>query len=746
MKGYYPHGPLQRVELGEYKVQGMDYAYTLQGWLKGINSDRLQPGNDMGQDGLAGTPNEFVGRDAFGESIGYFGDEDYKAIDATRWGGSPERPFAPVGTAGTLAGAYHPLYNGNIAHTVNSLQPWGGWTSPTQPAQVLAQVYKYDQLNRLKQAQGVEGLTAANTWNGITDAVADRYKSAYTYDANGNIETAKRYDETGAQYDNLEDHYEQSGTDLLRNRLYHLNESVNGGYGDIGVDGSAFHGAHADVNALNNYRYDALGNLIADKREEIANIEWTVSGKVKHITRTTGSTKEELTFTYGADGQRTSKTVGDPLNGGYREYYLRDAQGNIMAMYKYADNGASLKVTERPVYGSSRLGSSRLGSYTRQMELMGEPAIQQWPYVQPMQAPLKRYELTDHLGNVNTVVTGRLLPGNGAGSAKQAEVVSATGYESFGSLLPGRTYSSANYRFGFGGMPKDDEVYGSTGTSYDYGARLYDPRVGRWLSVDPMAHERSWLSPYNFVQNNPVNRIDPTGALDDWVQDEGGNIKWDKDANSQQTTKPGETYLGKTLTFNFNSYIDAKLWDGPGGSGPAGDKLTSTITLTGNENAAGSLTGLTATRSVKIGDTPLGTARGYFPGLGSDQNKFGFSGTQHQGGLLTSATLNFEQHASVSPVEQFGLNLLGYDIVNVAQNLQLSLSGNQLSVMAATDVFPSATLTMNGSQLMYYPQPSFKGTHGYQGKTVFGDNGMGGSTVREYTPLRTAPSFHLRYP
>jgi hypothetical protein len=38
-----PHGPLARVELGEHLVQGLGHAYTLQGWLKGINSDRLDP-------------------------------------------------------------------------------------------------------------------------------------------------------------------------------------------------------------------------------------------------------------------------------------------------------------------------------------------------------------------------------------------------------------------------------------------------------------------------------------------------------------------------------------------------------------------------------------------------------------------------------------------------------------------------------------------------------------------------------
>lgn len=507
---YYPHGPLQRVELGEHKVQGMDYAYTLQGWMKGINSDRLQPETDMGQDGLAGTTNALVARDAYGESIGYHGDGDYKAIDASRWGGSLERPFAALGdpqtATGTLHDAYNPLYNGNIAHTVNSLHPWGGWTTPTQPAQVLAQVYRYDQLNRLKQAQGVQGLTAANTWDGLTDATADRYKSRYTYDANGNIETVERFDQAGVQYDDLHYHYEKSGTQLLRNRLYHLNETIDGGYGDIGVDASAFHGAHEDVNLLNNYQYDELGNLIANKREEIANIEWTVSGKVKHITRTAGSTKPELWFTYGADGQRTSNTVGDPLNGGYREWYLRDAQGNVMAMYKYADNGTSLKVTERPIYGSKRLGS-----YVRQMELVGEPAIHQWPYTQPMQAPLQRYELTDHLGNVNTVVTGRLLPLLGPGVQYQAEVVSATGYEAFGALLPGRNYSSGSYRYLFQGQEHDDEINGSTGTSYSFEYRMHDPRIGRFLSIDPLAAKYPHNSPYAFSENRVIDGVELEG-------------------------------------------------------------------------------------------------------------------------------------------------------------------------------------------------------------------------------------------
>jgi RHS repeat-associated protein len=59
------------------------------------------------------------------------------------------------------------------------------------------------------------------------------------------------------------------------------------------------------------------------------------------------------------------------------------------------------------------------------------------------------------------------------------------------------------YRYGYNGKMKDNEWAG-LGNNYDFGARLYDPRIGRWLSMDPLAAKYPGHSPYNFVTNSPI--------------------------------------------------------------------------------------------------------------------------------------------------------------------------------------------------------------------------------------------------
>ena len=59
-------------------------------------------------------------------------------------------------------------------------------------------------------------------------------------------------------------------------------------------------------------------------------------------------------------------------------------------------------------------------------------------------------------------------------------------------------------------MEKDDDWKGE-GNSLDFGARIYDPRVGRWLARDPQAYKYTAQSPYHFGFNSPILIIDPNG-------------------------------------------------------------------------------------------------------------------------------------------------------------------------------------------------------------------------------------------
>jgi len=66
------------------------------------------------------------------------------------------------------------------------------------------------------------------------------------------------------------------------------------------------------------------------------------------------------------------------------------------------------------------------------------------------------------------------------------------------------------YRFTFQGQESDNELKGQ-GNSLDFGARIYDPRLGRWLSLDPESQEYPSLTPYSFVNNMVLNATDPDG-------------------------------------------------------------------------------------------------------------------------------------------------------------------------------------------------------------------------------------------
>lgn len=316
---YYQHGPLARAEIGELKVQGMDYAYTIHGWLKGVNSGSLDSSRDIGKDGWwdAGNTRRYIPKDEYGFTLGYY-DGDYTSI-----GQHSTAQHFEVAVSGGFNVASPSLYNGNIRHMVTAIGKFmeGGSGLP------MGYAYKYDHLNRLASMNAYDSINLANNvWYSGATAMS-QYRNSFTYDANGNILTQMRNGATSINeaMDSLVYHY-YPGT----NRLGHVSDVVNSGnYGDD-ID---------DQDTLN-YRYDLIGNLVYDAAEGIDTIEWNVYGKITRIVRDTGSTKPNLEFSYGAGGNRVAKRVtypNDTANRSHIEYYVRDAQGNTMATYTTSD-------------------------------------------------------------------------------------------------------------------------------------------------------------------------------------------------------------------------------------------------------------------------------------------------------------------------------------------------------------------------------------------------------------------------
>jgi RHS repeat-associated protein len=89
-------------------------------------------------------------------------------------------------------------------------------------------------------------------------------------------------------------------------------------------------------------------------------------------------------------------------------------------------------------------------------------------------------------------------------------IKSATDYYAFGSPIEDRMYQADGYRYGFNGKQDDDEVNG-VGNFQDYGFRYYDSRIGRFMSVDPLAISFPWNSPYAFAENDVIRNIDLDG-------------------------------------------------------------------------------------------------------------------------------------------------------------------------------------------------------------------------------------------
>ena len=481
---YYLHGPLARVEIGKNSVQGVDYAYTIQGFLKGINSHKLDADEEMGNDGKAGVPHATFAKDVIAFSLDYF-NSDYKPIGRNAPEGNPF-PIDWQDKHDAFSG--QELFNGNISRTTVAL-------SKFRNGEPVGYTYRYDQLNRLTKMR--QHLAAAsNNWT-----ATDAFKEDVSYDGNGNIKSYLRNGDleqsSHLPMDKLVYHYnrDEQGK-LLNNKLKHVvDEELN-----------SIHTSDLKTQPDNNYIYDGIGNLVKDVQEGITNIEWTVYGKISRIDKADGSS---LIYKYDPSGNRIFKQYSKD-NVDNKTWYVRDAQGNTLAIYSNKDGDQQLYWKEQQLYGSSRLGL-----WKPDILATGDASA-------PWGAGGKtQYELTNHLGNVLATISDVRSAENNA----LPEVVSMQDYYPFGMLQPSRfgslqkeqgsevlswTVGKGSYRYGFNGKENDNEVKGEGG-QIDYGMRVYDPRIGKFLSVDPLTKDYPWNSTYAYAENSPIENIDLDG-------------------------------------------------------------------------------------------------------------------------------------------------------------------------------------------------------------------------------------------
>jgi len=603
---YTLHGTLGRTELGELRVQGIDYAYNLQGWIKAVNGSNLIMQEDMGRDGdgnsiqlnsnLYPNPHHYVARDAFSYYLSYH-EEDYQSV-------SNDAIEPMLGSAST---DYRSLYNGNIAMMGTSLPkgtPYG--TSRQVQGEMYGNVYHYDQLNRITQHKVMTNLTG-NYWSsgGLS---GNPFYEDFGYDANGNIIHLNRNGGSSIPgnivMDNLDYRYDvrnfaisinhNSSThnfnwsQLESNKLYHVNDGVTPtNYNSDVDDQGTFTATPATINQANNYGYDELGNLVRDDAEEIASIVWNSKGKVDAITRANGSDKPDMEFGYDAVGHRMWKLIKPKVSGQLATqeqwkttYYVYDPSGNVMANYSESyllpdpsQAIAQLHVSSWSIYGSSRVGVQNenvlLADLTLDLEQGNEFDQQTGEFnIVSTSAPTnyllttnhcsllrgcKQYELTNHLGNVLATIQDRKLGQVPSWAAKggylythyQPYISSVTDYYAFGSQIEERSWVKADegYQYGFNGKERDKETYND---AYDFGARIYDGRLGRWLSVDAESIKGPGLSPYNYSVNAPI-----------WIGDPDGN--WIEVKTTKYRKVDGHYVKLRAISFRKADLIDKKI-------------------------------------------------------------------------------------------------------------------------------------------------------------------------------------------
>ena len=354
------------------------------------------------------------------------------------------------------------LYNGNISETY--------WLTESD-GEVRKYAYQYDDLNRLTDAIYMRP--------DIPGAI-NFYNEHVQYDPNGNITRMDRNGYldgiNGSPYPIDVLYYQYAGN---TNKLLAVDDASNSldGFKD---DNIAL--AEAD------YDYDLNGNMTRDWNKNISSISYNHLNLPVNITFSTPGTNI-IEYLYNANGQKLQKTVwqteatpGAVTVTSVTEYH---------SGFQYKDAGLEFFPTAEGYVSVS--GGTHFN------------------YV---------FNYTDHLGNIRLSYTdnnGILTPleenhyypfgmkhsnyGDGSHEWKRDKITGGI----YAVIEP---VEINKYKYKYNGKEYQDEL----GLNfYDYGARNYDPAIGRWMNIDPLAENYFSISPYTYVANNPVRYIDPNG-------------------------------------------------------------------------------------------------------------------------------------------------------------------------------------------------------------------------------------------
>ncbi len=276
-----------------------------------------------------------------------------------------------------------------------------------------------------------------------------QYAESMTYDLNGNITGLVRRNSATTAIDNLTLTY--TGNQLL----------------SVSDAGNATQGFLDNINQATEYAYDANGNMTSN-----GNSYQTLQYNFLNLPSTVMQAGQTLTYSYDATGKKLTKSV-------------TDIAGHPNYAYHYIDGF---------VYTQSLSSSCTSNCYTFNFVDNEEGRVR-------LVGTALRYEydLKDHLGNVHATFD--------KGSSGTATLIQEDHYYPFGMKLDGLSYDNGSgNRDLFNSKELQQEL-----NVYDYGARMYDPTVGRWSTIDPLAEKYSNISPYVYVANNPINAIDPSG-------------------------------------------------------------------------------------------------------------------------------------------------------------------------------------------------------------------------------------------